>query len=747
MKLLLTALLLLLAMAASAQTCEELKDLGMQAYNNKDYERAAYFYEQAYEQADKADYHLCRSICLSLEMCYHNTGEYAKALEYGRKKVNYDKLDGGDDTLLAFDYLNLAVTCSKMQQREQTYCYLDSASLHINENNAREMTEMYYGMAGIAYGRFSDWARAAESFRVLYEMAKSKPLNNRSLLHANQYGNTLYKLGDYQASYEVFRQQTLWALELYGRDSKEFRWAMYTLANIIAFTGNVEDGCRVYMSVAELYRDKLREQLRVLPSEQREALLGESITVLQSMVAYGLEAQCDGDAFTRQAYESLLLTKGLLLAAERSVDDIVEEYGTSVDRADLARLQQMRARLMRLETSDDRSVEEVATLYADILQLDAEIAVRCSQYGDVSAFMDVDYDAVRRSLGKGEVLLDFAEIPHKQQPREYVCYEIRREYEYPRVHRLCNLGQLDSLLTLEGGERSRLYSGESAVAMEQLIGQRLADIIGKARTVYYVSDGEFYRIAIEAITVDGQPLCEHYSMRCLSSARQLCELSQTGNITGAMVYGGLDYGEGTFRPLPNSGIEASAVAAQIGTAATLVTGSDGTKRRFLLTNFDKVDILHIATHGYFYQSQDATAPASLQGYADAMLRSGLVMARGNVGWGGDGQTGLLSAADIAQCDMRHVRLACIASCHSAEGEVTAEGVFGLQRGFKKAGVQSMVLSLWEVSDAVTGEFMTAFYRELAGSKYDVHKAFERARAEIRTRYSDPYYWAAFVLID
>ena len=743
----LMALMLLIAMTASAQTCEELMNLGERAYDNGDYTRAAYFYEQAFEIADRSNYFECHSICGKLFQCYNNLEQYDKAVEYGCKAVEFEKLNGSDDTVLAFDYLFVAAAYSRMQQREPTYCYLDSASMHINENNAQRMSDVYYTMSGMAYARFNDWGCAAESYRVVYETSKHKPLERKSLNSANLYGNVLYKQGNYAESYEVFRQQTLWALELYGRDSKEYRWAMYTLANIIAFTGDVEEGCRVYMGVAELYRDKLREQLRVLPSEQREALFGESITVLQNMVAYGLGAQCDGDAFTRQAYESLLLTKGLLLAAERSVDDIVEEYGTSVDRADLARLHQMRARLTRLEASDDRSVEDVATLYADILQLDAEIAARCSQYGDVSAFMDVDYEAVRQLLGKGEVLLDFAEIPHKMQPREYVCYEIRREYEYPRVHRLCNLGQLDSLLTLEGGERSRLYSGESAVAMEQLVGQRLAGIIGKARTVYYVPDGEFYRIAIEAITTNGQPLCERYSMHCLSSARQLCERSQTGAITGAMVYGGLDYGEGTFRPLPNAAREASAVAAQIGTSATLVTGADGTKRRFLLTNFGKVDILHIATHGYFYRPQDAGAPASLQGYADAMLRSGLVMAQGNAGWSGDGQTGLLSAADIAQCDLSHVRLACIASCHSAEGEVTAEGVFGLQRGFKKAGVQSMVLSLWEVSDAVTGEFMSAFYRELVAGKYDVHKAFERARAEIRTRYTDPYYWAAFVLID
>lgn len=59
----------------------------------------------------------------------------------------------------------------------------------------------------------------------------------------------------------------------------------------------------------------------------------------------------------------------------------------------------------------------------------------------------------------------------------------------------------------------------------------------------------------------------------------------------------------------------------------------------------------------------------------------------------------------------------------------------------------MVMTLWSVSDKVTTEFMIKFYEVLAVNDWDKHKAFKQAKSLIRTNYSDPYYWAAFVMLD
>ncbi|NCO55362.1 MAG: CHAT domain-containing protein, partial [Bacteroidetes bacterium] len=73
------------------------------------------------------------------------------------------------------------------------------------------------------------------------------------------------------------------------------------------------------------------------------------------------------------------------------------------------------------------------------------------------------------------------------------------------------------------------------------------------------------------------------------------------------------------------------------------------------------------------------------------------------------------------------------------------GVYGLQRAFKMAGVKYIIMSLWQVPDKETEEFMVTFYTKLLKIK-DIRKSFNETQKEMRQKY-DPYYWAAFVLIE
>ena len=83
------------------------------------------------------------------------------------------------------------------------------------------------------------------------------------------------------------------------------------------------------------------------------------------------------------------------------------------------------------------------------------------------------------------------------------------------------------------------------------------------------------------------------------------------------------------------------------------------------------------------------------------------------------------------------------------GTPTPEGLFGLQRAFKKAGVQTMIMTLWNIKDDVAKEFMVKFYEVLADNGWDKRKAFEAAKEYIRKdpRYAAPYYWAGFIVVD
>ena len=91
-------------------------------------------------------------------------------------------------------------------------------------------------------------------------------------------------------------------------------------------------------------------------------------------------------------------------------------------------------------------------------------------------------------------------------------------------------------------------------------------------------------------------------------------------------------------------------------------------------------------------------------------------------------------------------LVVLSACESATGEVSSgEGVYGLQRAFLVAGAKSIILSLFKVSDSVTEELMTIFYKRWMDTG-DKRGAFIYAKKQIREKYKQANYWSIFIMM-
>ena len=169
-------------------------------------------------------------------------------------------------------------------------------------------------------------------------------------------------------------------------------------------------------------------------------------------------------------------------------------------------------------------------------------------------------------------------------------------------------------------------------------------------------------------------------------------------------------------------------------------------------------ILHIATHGFFLpepvkkgKEPGLTGQNTYKLADDPLLRSGLILSGGNYAWSGktpiEGvEDGIVTAYEISQLNLSNTELVVLSACETALGDVKgSEGVFGLQRAFKMAGVKKMIVSLWQVPDKETAELMTSFYNHWINGK-PANEAFGLAQAEMRKKYA-PLYWAAFVLVE
>lgn len=135
-----------------------------------------------------------------------------------------------------------------------------------------------------------------------------------------------------------------------------------------------------------------------------------------------------------------------------------------------------------------------------------------------------------------------------------------------------------------------------------------------------------------------------------------------------------------------------------------------------------------------------------------MFRSGIVLAGANNIWKSGKkiecvEDGILTAFEVSTMNLLNTDLMILSACESGLGDIRGdEGVFGLQRSFKIAGVKNIIVSLWKVPDKETSELMELFYTNWIDKKMTLEEAFLDAQKNMRLKYSEPYYWAAFILI-
>jgi CHAT domain-containing protein len=131
-------------------------------------------------------------------------------------------------------------------------------------------------------------------------------------------------------------------------------------------------------------------------------------------------------------------------------------------------------------------------------------------------------------------------------------------------------------------------------------------------------------------------------------------------------------------------------------------------------------LIHIATHGRFRQ--------------DNPMFSGIRL--------GDAY---LNLYDLYQFKL-NAELVTLSGCATGLNVVApGDELLGLIRGLLFAGAHSLLLSLWDVHDQSTADFMVCFYRRLRGGNGKA-SALQGSMIELRERYPHPYHWAPFTLI-
>ena len=230
----------------------------------------------------------------------------------------------------------------------------------------------------------------------------------------------------------------------------------------------------------------------------------------------------------------------------------------------------------------------------------------------------------------------------------------------------------------------------------KLIIAPVADLL-EGPEIIIVPDRSLYNIPFAALPDEsGKTLSETFKIPVAPSLATLRLIHDSPadyhSQTGALIVGNPDVGEVIFKErLPCAEEEAKMVGRKLSVEPLL--GQQATKQA-VLEAMESVALIHLAAHGDAEKGEIALAPSFR--VPNGTPREGLY---------------LLTTSDISKVQVG-AKLVVLSCCHSARGEIKAEGAVGIARAFLGCGARSVLVSLWALDDSATEHLMSHFYDHL-----------------------------------
>lgn len=623
------------------------------------------------------------------------------------------------------------------------------------------------------------------------------------------YAGILNQLGEYKLAVEYYIRSVELLLEKYGKKNPKYVDALANLSDIYLTSHiDVPKGMELAKQIVSI----------------RKSLTGEKTLAIRSdyeRLSFAAMLMKEKENTYNYAMKSSEITEDILF---NNIESMTHAERNSFYSSCVDWYRRQFLYIYGIESEDSCDNSRLSFLYNGALMCKGMLlGVENSKLlqRDINKFR-VSWKEIRDRLSENEIAIEFFCIPISER-NAYHALVLKKDYQYPHIiYMFSDEGK--TLLQKKTEELSRN------------IWESIVDELSGVVNIYFSPDGELYNIPIESLPYwNGKGLVsDHYNMYRLSSTRELVLYGNKTICKNAAIWGGVKYDTKedlliadsrkyrsqersfNYEPfaiadslnlrsgaayLPATRIEAEEIdktLEQKKITTKLLIDTLATEGAFKDLSGKKTNLLHIATHGFYWTEKEAKYKENLNflmlndnqsRYVEdkALTRSGLLLAGANHALMGkklpDGvDDGILTAKEISQLDLRDLDLVVLSACETGLGEIKGDGVFGLQRGFKKAGANSLLMSLWKVDDTATQLLMTQFYKNLTSGK-SKYESLRQAQSYVREYekevevgndvnselsnipelaqnsnsvkkikkrirpYQDPKFWAAFILLD
>jgi CHAT domain-containing protein len=583
---------------------------------------------------------------------------------------------------------------------------------------------------------------------------------------------------------------------------------LYGLARCFAAQGNSAEAVKFQLQASETEERFLAVNLAIGSEREKQAFVSSlSSRTSRNISLHTLHAPNDPVALYL-AVSTVLQRKGRIQdAVSANLSALHQRFGPD-DQKILDQLYELTSKLAKLVLNGPRKTpaaeysKQIKVLENQRDELEAEMNRRSAGFYPHSK--PATLSGIEAAIPENAALIEFAvyrpfdpkaqDSPKAYGEPRYAAYVVRGrgEVQWKDLGEANTIDEAIAVLRQALRDPQRKDVKQLARALDERIMQPLRGMIGDTSHMLISPDGELNHVPFEALVDElGRYALENYSISYLTTGRDLLRMQVTrasksvplviaapsfgepqgtgiaavgqteGNVRKSKtarrsITTGKDLAAVYFAPLSGTALEARTIKSLFPEAQVL-TGQRATKAA--LKKVEAPRLLHIATHGFFLlDAADDPKPEGSQSgpsgtraiHASAkienpLLRSGLALAGANQNKAG-GDDGILTALEASNLNLWGTKLVTLSACDTGVGEVkNGEGVYGLRRAFFLAGTESLVMSLWPVSDYVTRELMTEYY---AGLKKGLGRGEALRQAQLKMLKhkgrQHPFYWASFI---
>lgn len=585
------------------------------------------------------------------------------------------------------------------------------------------------------------------------------------------------------------------------------------LARIYLCSKKYKEAYDVYTKAISINSQILKSVLRTYSIDTRQEEWLNNNQLYENIIASVSDKVDEYPLFSKLIIEASIMQKGFLLNQSRLLRELYSpeqrQNEKLLEKSNYVLSDNRETLIKRLadydykewQTLDDNKILEKSTMTLDRLK---------SLLHDNDIFIDFFVVGREKNIHKNEVITRQLEDGSWIACRTEWTFNdvslyanvIRKNWNLPKV---VYIGQLSDLISAkntdildytiihnsEPGYINELYSDTNVGNMiwGKIIKSAMAS---NEDNIYFIPDNIINKVAIENLAIqDGAAFSDCYKVHRISTVNEINKSSNYSKADNCVAFGATTYSDNSnearkgivkkevllnsdasalldrkiLTPLESSGSILTAIAECVPNAK-LKLGKDANEQEFNKLDGNSSQILFLGTHGFCYNPFELSEnqeeylfgkyrDVSLLEEEKYMYASGLFLAQSNNP--AIITDGVLTAKEVSMMDLRNTKLAILSACSTANGRVlNSEATYGLLRGFKMAGVQSILATLWDVDENATKLFMIEFFKYYTKG-YNKSAALKKAQQYLRSyksndvfnpvNYSSPYYWAGFILVD